>query len=122
MIKIFKIIFSLIFTMVCFTSNAQSNISKISNSGIQVVEFNAKWNSAKNVEWLGKLTDCKVGRLLIDDNPKFKTKYKILVVPTIIVFRDGEEMERYQANIMMDMEVTLKEVQESVDDAHMEGF
>ena len=122
MTKIFKIIFSLIFTMVCFTSNAQSNISKISNSGIQVVEFNAKWNSAKNVEWLGKLTDCKVGRLLIDDNPKFKTKYKILVVPTIIVFRDGEEMERYQANIMMDMEVTLKEVQESVDDAHMEGF
>ena len=108
MTKIFKIIFSLIFTMVCFTSNAQSNISKISNSGIQVVEFNAKWNSAKNVEWLGKLTDCKVGRLLIDDNPKFKTKYKILVVPTIIVFRDGEEMERYQANIMMDMEVTLK--------------
>ncbi len=122
MTKIFKIIFSLIFTMVCFTSNAQSNISKISNSGIQVVEFNAKWNSAKNVEWLGKLSDCKVGRLLIDDNPKFKTKYKILVVPTIIVFRDGEEMERYQANIMMDMEVTLKEVQESVDDAHMEGF
>ena len=122
MTKIFKIMFSLIFTMVCFTSNAQSSISKISNSGIQVVEFNAKWNSAKNVEWLGKLSDCKVGRLLIDDNPKFKTKYKILVVPTIIVFRDGEEMERYQANIMMDMEVTLKEVQESVDDAHMEGF
>ena len=31
-------------------------------------------------------------------------------------------MERFQANIMMDMEATLKDVQESVDDAHMEGF
>ena len=106
----------------CFTSNAQTKITKVSNSGIQVVEFNAKWNSAKNVSWLGKLSDCSTGRLLIDENPKSKTKYKILVVPTIIIFRDGEEMERFQANIMMDMEATLEDIQESVDDAHMEGF
>ena len=89
---------------------------------IQVVEFNAKWNSSKNVSWLNKLSDCSVGRLLIDENPKFQSKYKIMVVPTIIVFRDGEEMGRFQANIMMDMEVTLEEIQESIDDAHMEGF
>ena len=63
-----------------------------------------------------------MGRLLIDESPKFQSKYKIMVVPTIIVFRDGEEMERFQANIMMDMEATLEEIQESVDDAHMEGF
>tara|TARA_R100001510_G_C7518430_1_gene114964 strand:- start:211 stop:579 length:369 start_codon:yes stop_codon:yes gene_type:complete len=122
MVKIFKIISIIIFSVTSLNVNAQTKITKVSNSGIQVVEFNAKWNSTKNVSWLNKLSDCSVGRLLIDENPKFQSRYKILVVPTIIVFRDGEEMERFQANIMMDMEVTVKDVQESVDDAHMEGF
>jgi len=122
MIKIFKIICITLFSITSLTVNAQTKITKVSNSGIQVVEFNAKWNSAKNVTWLDKLSDCSVGRLLIDENPKFQSKYRIMVVPTIIVFRDGEEMKRFQANIMMDMEATLEEIQESVDDAHMEGF
>jgi len=122
MIKIFKIISIILLSVTSLTVNAQTKITKVSNSGIQVVEFNAKWNSSKNVSWLNKLSDCSVGRLLIDENPKFQSKYKIMVVPTIIVFRDGEEMGRFQANIMMDMEVTLEEIQESIDDAHMEGF
>ena len=33
---------------------------------ICVVEFNASWNSANNVEWLGDLSDVGTKRILID--------------------------------------------------------
>ena len=75
MVKIFKIISIILLSVTSLTVNAQTKVTKVSNSGIQVVEFNAKWNSAKNVSWLNKLSDCSVGRLLIDENPKFQSRY-----------------------------------------------
>ena len=104
-------------------AKAQTKISKIPSSGVVVVEFNAGWNSTTpKVSWLGELTDCSKGQLLICENPKYQTKYKIVVVPTIIVFKDGVEHSRHQADIMMKMIHTQKELQGAVDDAHMDGF
>ncbi len=48
--------------------------------------------------------------------------YKIVVVPTILVLEDGEEVARFQANIMMTMEATREEVQESIDEIIMSKF
>lgn len=102
---------------------AQSKLTKVPQSGVSVVEFNAGWNSTTpHVVWLGKLTDCSKGQLLICENPKYQTKYKIVVVPTIVVFKDGEEVARFQADIMMKMLHTQKELQHAVDDAQMDGF
>jgi len=42
-------------------------------------------------------------------------------VPTIIVF-NGKEVERFQANIMMQMEATRKEVQSVVDEIIYSDF
>ena len=50
------------------------------------------------------------------------TKYKIVVVPTILIFNGGEEVARFQANIMMQMEATQEEVQEKIDEIIMEDF
>ena len=47
---------------------------------------------------------------------------KIIVVPTIIVFNHGEEVKRYQANIMMQIEAKLEDVQTIVDETVMESF
>ena len=46
---------------------------------------------------------------------------KIVVVPTIIVF-NGKEVERFQANIMMAMEATRKDVQNVIDEILMSDF
>ncbi len=110
--------------VIAFNTNifSQTDVVRVSQDGVVVVEFNAGWNTAKYVPWVKNLNDCKTNRLLIDKAPKMASKYKIVVVPTIVVFKDGEESARFQANIMMDIEATLKEVQEAVDEAHMEGF
>ncbi len=91
-------------------------------SQIQVVQFNANWNSANGVNWLSKLTDCGTDQIDIAINKEAQAKYKIIVVPTIIVFNHGEEVKRFQANIMMKMEAKLEDVQNLVDETVMESF
>ena len=56
------------------------------------------------------------------DKYRFTKKYKIVVVPTILILDDGEEVARFQANIMMTMEATREEVQESIDEIIMSKF
>jgi len=90
--------------------------------GLTVVEFNASFNKNNEVSWLGNLSDCKVKRVDITADARWASEYKIVVVPTLVVFNNNEESKRFQANIMMTMEATLKEVQESVDEIIMEAF
>ena len=91
-------------------------------NGLTVVEFNASFNKNNEVLWLSKLTDCEVERVDITADARWASEYKIVVVPTIVVFNNNEEAKRFQANIMMTMEATRKELQEAVDEIIMEAF
>jgi hypothetical protein len=90
--------------------------------GLVVVEFNASFNKANEVQWLSKLTDCEIERVDIAADSRWASEYKIVVVPTLVVFNNNEEAKRFQANIMMTMEATRKEVQDSIDEITMEAF
>ena len=96
--------------------------TKLCSDGICVVQFNAKFNAANEVKWLNELTDCTTATVDIMADPSLPNDYKIVVVPTILVMEDGEEIERFQANIMMSMEATKKDVQESIDNIIMSKF
>ena len=86
------------------------------------VEFNASFNKTNEVTWLSKLSDCETERVDIAADSRWSKEYKIVVVPTIVIFNNNEEVKRFQANIMMTMETTLKEVQNSIDEIVMEAF
>ena len=90
------------------------------NSDICVVQFNASWNQSNSVDYLDKLTDCEIMNVNIDEGT-YQSDYKIVVVPTIIVF-NGEEVERFQANIMMEMEATKKDIQGVIDEIIYSDF
>ena len=96
------------------------NAQNLCNSDICVVQFNASWNSANNVEYLDKLTDCDVMNVNIDEG-EYQSEYGIVVVPTIVVF-NGKEVKRFQANIMMEMEATKKDVQNVIDEIIYSDF
>ena len=69
---------------------------------IEIKVFNAGWNSANGVAWVFDLKDCKaVGVTDIAKHPKIAKKYKIAVVPTIIIFKDGEEVARFQQILVL---------------------
>jgi len=46
----------------------------------------------------------------------------VVVVPTIIIFQDGEEIKRYQADISFKMLATKNELQDKIDEIIMSNF
>ena len=94
----------------------------VADAQIVVTEFNAEWNAANGVEWLGKLSDCDIAKVDIMKQAELQKKHKIVIVPTIIVFKDGEEIKRYQADLSFKMLATREDVQNSVDELLMSDF
>jgi len=92
-------------------------------SQIKVIQFNAEWNKSNEAPWLMKLTDCNtVAYVDISTDKEAQTKYKIAVIPTIIIFKDNEEVARFQADLSFKMVATREEVQEEIDNQLMSDF
>jgi thioredoxin-like negative regulator of GroEL len=69
------------------------------------------------------LEDCQTkGVTDIGNDREAQTKYKIAVVPTIIIFKDGEEVARFQADLSFKMVATREEVQEEISNQLMSDF
>ena len=112
-----KLLLLLLFLGLCLIAKSQ----EIPRDGLVIVEFNAPFSNSK-CEYLNKLEDCKKIKIDISKNAKIGPKHKIAVVPTLIIFYDGEEKGRFQANIMMQLEATKEEVQEKIEEIIMEDF
>ena len=115
--KIFSVYILLIVLMLfCNKSYGQ----RICKQDVCVVEFNAGWNESNSVDYLNKLTDCGIVKINIDKGD-WQKKYNIVVVPTIIVF-NGEEVERFQADLTFAIKATREDIQDVVDEILMEDF
>ena len=90
-------------------------------SQVKVIHFNAGWNEANDVEWFDKLSDAGKKSLNIDDQ-EIQKKYAIAIVPTIIVFDDGEEDKRFQADLSFKLVATREEIQEYIDELIISKF
>tara|TARA_B100000085_G_C18099208_1_gene332474 strand:+ start:125 stop:448 length:324 start_codon:yes stop_codon:yes gene_type:complete len=97
-------------------------VSGVTFSQIQIIHFNAGWNSANDVSWFNDLTDAKLKWIDIATDAKAQSEYKISVVPTILILVDGEEEKRYQADISFSMQATKEEIQEAIDEILMDQF
>ena len=92
-------------------------------SQIEVKYFNAEWNSSNDVSWFMDLEDCSTKDITdIGKDKEAQAKYKIAVIPTIILFKDGEEVARFQADLSFKMVATKEEVQEEIDNQLMSDF
>jgi hypothetical protein len=116
----FRTVLTYILLMLFMLVGGTALSQNMCNSDICVVQFNASWNASNSVDYLDELTDCDVMNVNIDEGT-YQSDYEIVVVPTIIVF-NGKEVERFQANIMMQMEATRKEVQSVVDEIIYSDF
>ena len=96
--------------------------SPCGNGELCVVQFNAGFNEANKVTWVGELNECETTFIDIQTDAAAAGKYKIVVVPTILIFNGEEEVARFQANIMKKMEATKKEVQNKIDEIIMDAF
>ena len=95
-----------------------SNVS----AQIVVTHFNADWNDPNKVAYIGKLTDCEIVYVDIAKAPMLQEKHKIVVVPTVVIYKDGEEVKRFQADISFSMQATREDMQDVIDELLMEDF
>tara|TARA_R110000744_G_scaffold16569_1_gene45570 strand:- start:324 stop:704 length:381 start_codon:yes stop_codon:yes gene_type:complete len=116
--KIKNIVLLLLLMIIASSANGQSPCG----DNLCVVQFNAGFNEINKVTWVGELTDCSNKFIDIQVDATAAGKYKIVVVPTLVIYNGGEEVGRFQANIMMKMEATKEEVQEKIDEILMDSF
>ena len=111
--KVFSVyILILILILTCSTAFGQ----------VKVVQFNAEWNKSNQVKWIKNLTDCEKDFIDIGKDVEAQKKYQIAVLPTIVIFKDDEEVARFQADLSFKMLATKEEVQEEIDNQLMSDF
>ena len=93
-----------------------SKPSKSWGKGLAVVQYNADFNKNNSVKNLQRLSDARIFNAWIDKQPELKTENRIKSVPTIILYNDGEEVRRWEAGIMMKLDITHHEIQEYIDE------
>ena len=94
------------------------NFSKATARGLVVIEFWATWNEANKVVVLDTWDtfEAKVYRINIDLYPKIQAENEVVILPTIIFYDDGEEVERLQGDMSFTLEITTKELDRMVED------
>lgn len=98
------------------TEVGYSNFGK-TQKGLTVVEFWADWNERNMCHWVRDFRDIKFYRLDIGEYAETAEEYGIKVLPTIILFDNGEEVIRFQGDIQFKLcpEETPKKLQEAID-------
>ncbi len=73
----------------------------LQSNGLVMVDFWAVWCGpcrmiAPTIEELAKeyAGKIKVGKLNTDENPEIATKYKIMGIPTVMFFKDGQKVDQ----------------------------
>ena len=91
---------------------------------MQLVVFNAEWNSGNDVrDWAFSMEDIQTYMYVdINGQKDMQKKHNIGVIPTIIIFKDKEEVARFQADLSFKMLATKEDVQEEINNQLMSDF
>ena len=117
---------TIIFLLIGVSINAQTILTdknfSDSQEGVTVVEFWAEWNASNECKWLVDIEDAEVYRIDLDTDAAVENK--ITVLPTVIVFSDGEEIERFEGDISFSLcpEKTPRKVQKEINELMVNKF
>ena len=93
--------------------------------GVVVIEFYAGWNEANIVKILDDWDNFEVSRVFrldVEKYDKIMTSQKVVVLPTIIFYLDGEEADRLQGNMKFQLETTKEELDRMVEELRGSKF
>ena len=122
----------IIFTMLMMTTLfgqvkelTEENFDRAIKRGVVVIEYYAGWNEANIVKILDEWDNFEVSRVFrldVEKYDKIMTSQKVVVLPTIIFYLDGEEAARLQGNMKFQLETTIKELDRMVEELRGSKF
>ena len=77
--------------------------------GKAVVQFNSEWNMKNEYKWK-PIPGVRYTQINIDKFPQYRKTYRLRSLPTIIIFNRGKEEARFEANIMLKLELQPQEL------------
>ena len=121
---------TLILLLFCFNSYSQEWIddsnfdNKINEKSafgddqtlLVIVEFWAEFNDGNKFEEWNKLKNVVYYRADITQCPNAKKKYKVRMVPTLIIFKEGIKEKMFKAGLDLMLPANLNEIQEVVNE------
>ena len=81
---------------------------------ITTVHFNYKWNESNSFNKLEKLKNTKVQYAYVEDQSD-AIKASIKSVPTIVIYKNGKPVAKFEAGLTMKIAVRLDSIQSIVD-------
>jgi len=117
----------MVFMFICGTAISQDFVTtdnfknKIAKD-VVVIEFWAEWNQMNQFNELIKLKGCNTYRIDIMSSMDIQMNYNVTAIPTVIVFDNGVEKERFNPNVMFKLDADKKTVQHSVDTITLNKF
>ena len=101
------------------------NFDRAIKRGVVVIEYYAGWNEANIVKILDDWDNFEVSRVFrldVEKYDKIMTSQKVVVLPTIIFYLDGEEAARLQGNMKFQLETTKEELDRMVEELRGSKF
>ena len=101
------------------------NFDRAIKRGVVVIEYYAGWNKANMVTILDEWDNFEVSRVFrldVEKYDKIMTSQKVVVLPTIIFYLDGEEAARLQGNMKFQLETTKEELDRMVEELRGSKF
>ena len=117
----------MLFMFICGTAMSQDFVTtdnfknKIAKD-VVVIGFWAEWNQMNQFNELIKLKGCNAYRIDIMSSMDVQIDYNVTAIPTIIIFDNGVEKERFNPNVMFKLDADKKTVQHSVDTITLNKF
>ena len=86
------------------------------NESVVVIEVWAEFNKDNAFPHAKLLKGVKYHRIDLANAPGIKKKYRIRMVPTLLVFKDGEKELEYKAGLDLICPVTLEELNSDIEE------
>ena len=89
------------------------------NNNTIVVEFWAKFNEANCFNEWNKIENASYYRVDISKAPQAKKKYRVRMVPTVLIFKSGSMEKIFKAGLDLTLPVGLAEIQETINEINL---
>ena len=89
------------------------------NNDTIVIEFWAKFNEANCFNEWNKIKNASYYRVDISKAPQAKKKYRVRMVPAVLVFKSGSMEKIFKAGLDLALPVGLDEIQEAINEINL---